>query len=47
MLLLLLRSRERPESEFRRLLQANGFELLRVIPTGSLGGLALLEARPV
>ena len=47
LMLLLLRSRERSESEFRHLLHANGFELQRVIPTGSLGGLALLEARPV
>jgi hypothetical protein len=46
MMLLLLRSRERTESEFRHLLAASGFELVRVIPTGSPGGLALLEARP-
>jgi hypothetical protein len=46
MMLLLLRSRERTESEFRHLLTGAGFELVRVIPTRSPGGLALLEARP-
>ena len=47
LMFLLLRSRERTEDEFRRLLAANGFELDRVIPTGSPGGLALVEAHPV
>ena len=47
LMLLLLRSRERTEDEFRRLLEPVGFALDRVISTGSAGGLSLVEAHPV
>jgi hypothetical protein len=47
LMLLLLRSRERTEDEFRRLLEPVGFTLDRVITTGSAGGLSLVEARPI
>lgn len=44
-MLLLLNARERTEQEFDELLSRAGFQLLRVIPTGSPTGLAVLEAR--
>ena len=47
LMLLLLRSRERTEQEFAALLDAAGLELMLVLPTGSAGGLSLLEARPI
>lgn len=46
MMMILLGARERTEDEFRRLLQHGGFELRRVVPTGSPTGLAIVEGRP-
>jgi hypothetical protein len=45
-MLLLFGARERTEAEFRRLLDANGFELRKTVPTGSPAGLGVLEAVP-
>jgi hypothetical protein len=45
LMLALLAGKERKEAEFRSLLAAAGFDLVRVIDTGSL--LNVLEARPV
>jgi len=45
LMLLLFRARERTEAEFRELLARAGFEVLRVIPTASPTGLAIIEAR--
>jgi hypothetical protein len=44
-MLVLLTGRERTEAEFGELLQAGGFSLTRVIPTGGL--LSILESQPV
>jgi hypothetical protein len=44
-MLVLLTGRERTEAEFAGLLQAGGFSLTRVIPTGGL--LSILESQPV
>ena len=43
-MLLLLGARERTEAEFRALLAAAGFEVRRVVPTGSPAGLSVIEA---
>ena len=43
-MLMLLGSRERTEGEFDRLLSRSGFDLRRVVPTGSPTGLAVIEA---
>ena len=43
-MLMLLRARERTEAQFRSLLAGAGFELRRVVPTGSAAGLSVLEA---
>jgi hypothetical protein len=43
-MLMLLGARERTEQEFARLLAAAGFELRRVVPTGSAAGLGVIEA---
>ena len=45
MMLVLVRGRERTESEFRTLLREAGFSLTRVIPTA--GGSAIIENRPI
>jgi hypothetical protein len=45
-MLVLLGARERTEAEYRRLLEASGFQLLRVVPTRSQAGLSVLEAAP-
>ena len=44
LMLLLFNARERTAAEFDRLLATAGFELRRVIPTGSPTGLAVIEA---
>jgi hypothetical protein len=36
--------RERTEAQYRQLLDDAGFELRRVVPTGSPAGLSFLEA---
>jgi hypothetical protein len=46
LMLILLGARERTEEEFQRLLRHGGFELRRVVPTGSPTGLAIVEGRP-
>jgi SAM-dependent methyltransferase len=46
MMLILLGARERTEEEFRGLLARAGFDLRRVVPTGSPTGLAVVEAVP-
>jgi precorrin-6B methylase 2 len=43
-MLMLLGSRERTAGEFDRLLSGSGFDLRRVVPTGSPTGLAVIEA---
>jgi hypothetical protein len=43
-MLMLLRARERTEAQFRHLLAGAGFDLRRVVPTGSAAGLSVLEA---
>jgi len=43
-MLVLLRARERTEAQFRDLLAGVGFDLRRVVPTGSAAGLSVLEA---
>jgi hypothetical protein len=43
-MLMLLGGRERTEAQFQRLLGDAGFELRRVVPTGSPAGLSILEA---
>ena len=43
-MLMLLRARERTEAQFRDLLAGAGFDLRRVVPTGSAAGLSVLEA---
>jgi hypothetical protein len=43
-MLMLLRALERSEAQFRNLLADAGFELRRVVPTGSATGLSVLEA---
>jgi C-methyltransferase len=43
-MLMLLGAREHTEAQFRRLLADAGFELRRVVPTGSPAGLSVLEA---
>ncbi len=43
-MLLLLGARERTEAEFRALLASAGFEVRRVVPTGSPAGLSVIEA---
>jgi O-methyltransferase len=43
-MLMLLGARERTEAQFRRLLADAGFELVRVVPTGSPASLSVLEA---
>jgi O-methyltransferase/methyltransferase family protein len=43
-MLMLLRARERTEAQFRDLLADAGFDLRRVVPTGSAAGLSVLEA---
>ena len=43
-MLMLLGARERTEAQFRRLLAGAGFELVRVVPTGSPASLSVLEA---
>jgi tRNA A58 N-methylase Trm61 len=43
-MLMLLRARERTEAQFRDLLASVGFDLRRVVPTGSAAGLSVLEA---
>ena len=45
-MLMLLGARERTDIEFRRLLDAAGFTLARVVPTGSPAGLSVIEATP-
>ena len=46
-MLLLLGARERTaEAEFRQLLELCGFEVQRVVPTGSPAGLGVIEATP-
>jgi hypothetical protein len=44
-MLVLTGGRERTEAEYRALLEAGGFALARVVPTGS--PMSVLEARPV
>jgi hypothetical protein len=44
MLVLFGTARERTEAQFRSLLDGAGFELRRVVPTGSPAGLGVLEA---
>ena len=46
-MLLLLGARERTEAEFRTLLAASGFEVRRIVPTGSPAGLSVIEAVPI
>jgi hypothetical protein len=46
LMLLLFRARERTAAEFGDLLARAGFDVLRVIPTGSPTGLAVIEAQP-
>jgi SAM-dependent methyltransferase len=46
-MLLLLGARERTEIEFRDLLSRAGFEMRRLVPTGSPTGLAVIEAYPL
>jgi hypothetical protein len=43
-MLMLLRARERTEAQYRRLLAGAGFELRRVVPTGSPAALGVIEA---
>jgi hypothetical protein len=43
-MLILFSARERTEAQFRDLLAAAGFDLRRVVPTGSPAGLSVLEA---
>jgi hypothetical protein len=43
-MLMLLGARERTQAQFRRLLADAGFELVRVVPTGSPASLSVLEA---
>jgi hypothetical protein len=45
LMLILFAGKERAEAEFRSLLARTGFELIRIVPTGS--PLNVLEARPV
>jgi hypothetical protein len=47
LMMLLLHARERTAPEFDALLTRAGFQLRRVVPTGSPTGLAVIEARPV
>jgi hypothetical protein len=44
LMLLLLNARERTADEFGRLLSHAGFEVRRIVPTGSPTGLAVIEA---
>ena len=44
-MLLMLGARERTEAEFRALLARAGFDLVRVVPTGSPAGLGVIEAK--
>jgi O-methyltransferase domain/Dimerisation domain len=44
-MMVLLGARERTEAEYRELLAAAGFEVARVVPTGSPAGLGVIEAR--
>jgi hypothetical protein len=44
-MLVLTGGRERTDAEYRTLLEAAGFALARVVPTGS--PMSILEARPV
>ena len=46
-MLLLLGARERTEAEFRALLGRAGFDVTRVVPTGSPAGLGVIEASSV
>jgi hypothetical protein len=43
-MLILLGARERTEAQFRELLAGAGFDLRRVVPTGSAAGLSVVEA---
>jgi hypothetical protein len=43
-MLILFSARERTEGQFRRLLAGAGFDLRRVVPTGSPAGLSVIEA---
>ena len=43
-MLVLLGARERTEAQFRRLLEAAGLRLRRVVPTRSSAGLHVIEA---
>ena len=45
-MLVLLGVRERTERQFRRLLADNGFEVRRLVSTGSVAGLSVIEAAP-
>ena len=45
-MLVLLGARERTEAQYRRLLAETGFQVERVIPTGSPAGLSVIEATP-
>jgi hypothetical protein len=46
LMLLLLGARERTEKEIRGLLSRAGFDVHRLVPTGSPTGLAVIEAYP-
>jgi hypothetical protein len=46
LMLLLFNTRERDEAQFRDLLSLAGFEVRRIIPTGSPTGVAIIEAQP-
>jgi hypothetical protein len=45
-MLTLLSGRERTAKEYERLLSGSGFELIRIVPTDSPSGIAIVEARP-
>jgi hypothetical protein len=45
-MLVLLGARERTEAQYRALLAEAGFRVDRVVPTGSLAGLSVIEATP-
>jgi hypothetical protein len=45
-MLVLLGARERTEAQYRRLLAETGFQVERVVPTGSPAGLSVIEATP-
>jgi SAM-dependent methyltransferase len=46
LMLLLFNTRERTEAEFRHLLSRAGFDVQRIVATGSPTGVAVIEARP-